>query len=68
MGLSTFLKFRRDDSSADPRCWSRAKLVSEIARLESALAAMTLSSEERAAIQQVLVGLYCESTRRRNLL
>lgn len=68
MGLSTLLKFRRDDSSTDPRCWSRAKLVSEIARLENALAATTLSSDERAAIQQVLLGLYCESTKRRNLL
>lgn len=65
MGLASFLRFGHDDSSEDPGRWSRAKLRAEINRLESWLFVRNLPSPERAAIQQVILRLYCESARRR---
>jgi hypothetical protein len=56
----------RDDRSSDPDRWSRAKLESEIERLEDWVRVMEPGSTERGALQKVLLKLYCVSARRRS--
>jgi hypothetical protein len=68
MRLRSLFPFGCDDQAADPARWSRAKLEGEIERLEHWLRVMSLPSLERIALQKVLLGLYCESARRRRPL